>query len=101
VLRAAFPDAAIRQQVRVESSGRRRYLDVEVECADGRRLAIEIDGGLHLAPQRWWDDQRRHNEVVISGRPVLRFPTVVVRHRPDEMVAQVRAWERSTRRTAA
>jgi very-short-patch-repair endonuclease len=101
VLRVAFPDAVVRQQVRVESSGRRRYLDLEIEFADGRRLAIEIDGGLHLAPLRWWDDQRRHNDVVIAGRAVLRFPTVVVRHQPYEMVAQVRAWERSTRRTAA
>lgn len=100
-LRAAFPDAVVRQQVRLDASGQRRYLDLEVEFADGRRLAVEIDGGLHLAPQRWWDDQRRHNEVVISGRPVLRFPTVVVRHQPYEMVAQVRAWERSTRNRAA
>ena len=69
----------VRQAVRVEPSGRRRYLDAEWVLADGRRFAAEVDGALHLVPTRWWDDSLRQNEIVIAGTPVLRFPSVVVR----------------------
>ena len=48
-------------------------------CCDGRVLVVEVDGALHLLPARWWDDQLRQNEVVLSGRTVLRFPSVVLR----------------------
>jgi very-short-patch-repair endonuclease len=79
-----------RQVVRVERCGRRRYLDAEWTSATGRRLVVEVDGALHLAPARWWDDQLRQNELVIDGRPVLRFPTVIVRHEPLVVVDQLR-----------
>ena len=32
----------------------------------------------------------RQNEVVIGGTPVLRFPSVVVRHEPWRVVDQLR-----------
>jgi hypothetical protein len=79
-----------RQAVRVEPSGRRRYLDVEWLLPDGRVVAAEIDGALHLAPRRWYDDALRQNEVVIGGTVVLRFPSVVVRNAPDLVADQLR-----------
>lgn len=46
-----------RQMVRREPSGRRRYLDASWRRGDGRLVVAEVDGALHLAPKRWWDDQ--------------------------------------------
>jgi very-short-patch-repair endonuclease len=51
---------------------------------------VEIDGALHLAQSRWWEDQLRQNEIVLSGALVLRFPSAVVRHEPALVVAQLR-----------
>jgi hypothetical protein len=82
--------APTRQAVRVESGGRRRYLDAEWIRRDGRRVVVEVDGALHLSPRRWWDDQLRQNELVIADDIVLRFPSVVVRTNPDEVVGQLR-----------
>lgn len=69
-----------RQAVRTDRFGRRRYLDAEWRCPDGRRVVAEVDGALHLLASRWWDDQIRQNELAIAGDVVLRFPSVVVRH---------------------
>lgn len=79
-----------RQAIRVDSSGRRRYLDAEWRLPDGRTVAVEVDGALHLTPQRWYDDQLRQNEIVLSGTVLLRFPSVVVRHEPELVAAQLR-----------
>jgi hypothetical protein len=87
--RAGLP-APTRQAARVEPGGRRRYLDAEWIRADGRRVVVEVDGALHLAPRRWWDDQLRQNELVIADDIVLRFPSVVVRTDPDQVIGQLR-----------
>jgi hypothetical protein len=87
--RAGLP-APTRQAMRVEPGGRRRYLDAEWIRRDGRRVVAEVDGALHLSPRRWWDDQLRQNELVIADDIVLRFPSVVVRTNPEEVVAQLR-----------
>lgn len=80
----------VRQQVRVESSGRRRYLDATWRRADGRLVVAEVDGALHLHPLRWWDDQSRQNELAIDNAVVLRFPAVVVRTDELEVARQLR-----------
>ncbi len=80
----------VRQAVRVEPSGRRRYLDAEWRLPDGRRLVAEVDGALHLAPQRWWDDQLRQNELAIARSVVLRFPAPIVREGDPVIVDQLR-----------
>jgi hypothetical protein len=87
--RAGLP-APTRQVVRVEPGGRRRYLDAEWTRSDGRRVVAEVDGALHLSPRRWWEDQLRQNELVIADDIVLRFPSVVVRTMPEEVVRQLR-----------
>ncbi len=68
-----------RQGVRVEPSGRRRYLDAEWLLGNGQRLVVEVDGAIHLSPRHWWNDQLRQNELVIAGDLVLRYPSVIVR----------------------
>jgi hypothetical protein len=82
--------APTRQALRVEPTGRRRYLDAEWRLPDGRTVAVEVDGALHLTPQRWYDDQLRQNEVVIGGTIVLRFPSTVVRDEPLLVASQLR-----------
>jgi hypothetical protein len=79
-----------RQRIRIEPSGRRRYLDAEWDLPDGRRLIVEVDGALHLAVGRWWDDQLRQNELAIARDVVLRYPSVVVRNEPDIVADQLR-----------
>ncbi|HEU5266607.1 MAG TPA: hypothetical protein VFU35_07895, partial [Jatrophihabitans sp.] len=69
----------VRQAVRLDSSGRRRYLDASWRRPDGRMVVVEVDGALHLAPRQWWDDQLRQNELALSDALVLRYPTAVLR----------------------
>ncbi|HEY2042790.1 MAG TPA: hypothetical protein VGH11_08940 [Jatrophihabitans sp.] len=80
----------LRQAVRNERSGRRRYVDAEWQRSDGRRVVVEIDGALHLAARRWWGDQLRQNELVLGGAIVLRFPSVVLRTEPAVVVEHLR-----------
>ena len=79
-----------RQAIRVDSSGRRRYLDAVWQRHDGRLVVVEVDGALHLSPNRWWDDQLRQNELALGDALVLRFPSVVVRTEPAVVAAQLR-----------
>lgn len=80
----------IRQAIRVEPSGRRRYLDAEWTRRDGRRVIAEVDGALHLIARRWWADQLRQNELMIAGDLVLRFPTIALRCEEPIVVGQLR-----------
>jgi hypothetical protein len=78
------------QAVRVERSGRRRYLDAEWIRRDGKRVAVEVDGALHLSARRWWDDQLRQNEVVLSGTVMLRYPSAIIRTNEELVANQLR-----------
>jgi hypothetical protein len=78
------------QAVRIDASGRRRYLDAVWRRADGRTVIVEVDGALHLAARRWWSDQLRQNELTLSDAIVLRYPCVVVRTEQDLVAAQLR-----------
>jgi hypothetical protein len=87
--RNGLPEPTL-QAVRIEPDGRRRYLDAEWRLADGRVVAVEVDGAIHLAPRRWFDDQLRQNELSLAGTLVLRYPSVVVREEERLVVAQLR-----------
>jgi len=76
-----------RQRV-VHHPGGRYYLDADWEEWG---VAVEIDGDAHRDAKTWVDDAWRHNEVVITGRVVLRFPQVTVRVDPARVMAQTRA----------
>jgi hypothetical protein len=79
-----------RQTIRREPSGRRRYLDATWRRSDGRLVVAEVDGALHLAVRRWWDDQLRQNELSLADALVLRFPSVLVRTEPTKVADQLR-----------
>ncbi len=71
--RAGLP-APIRQAVRTDASGRRRYLD-----ADFGGFAVEVDGMPHLDPRRHSEDLHRQNDLVLAGDRILRFSALAVR----------------------
>jgi hypothetical protein len=79
-----------RQTLRREPSGRRRYLDATWRRRDGRLVAAEVDGAAHLSAQRWYDDQLRQNEIALADALVLRFPSMLVRTRPEVVTDQLR-----------
>lgn len=85
--RARLPEP-VRQAVRTDRSGGRRYCDVLFEQW---RVQVEIDGSQHMEVRAWYADMRQGNDVAISGVRLLRFPGWAVRHRPDEVIADVRA----------
>jgi len=87
--RYGLPDP-VRQAVRREPGGRRRYLDATWRRRDGRLVVVEVDGALHLATRRWWDDQLRQNEIALDDALVLRFPSVVLHTEEPLVVAQLR-----------
>ncbi|MEV4276639.1 type IV toxin-antitoxin system AbiEi family antitoxin domain-containing protein [Actinoplanes xinjiangensis] len=86
--RLAGLPAPSRQAVRRDRSGRNRYRDV---FFDPWQVQVEIDGSQHMEARGWFADMRSGNEIAISGVRLLRFPGWAVRHRPDEVVADVRA----------
>jgi hypothetical protein len=81
--RAGLPPP-IRQSIRVGRDGRRRYLD-----ADFGTFVVEVDGGIHLRPLNAWDDARRHNELVLGGERILRFPAIAIRLEEALVVEQL------------
>jgi hypothetical protein len=87
--RAGLP-APRRQALRREPSGRVRYVDAEFDLPDGTVLAVEVDGAIHLQPESWWDDSDRQNEIVIGGRPMLRFPSLTLRLDEIRVIDQLR-----------
>ncbi|HWS38759.1 MAG TPA: DUF559 domain-containing protein [Actinoplanes sp.] len=85
--RAGLPAPTL-QQIRPGVHGRANYLDAYFE---DHSLHVEIDGGHHMDVQQWWEDMRRQNELWIPGDRVLRFPAWALRHRPEEVLAQLKA----------
>lgn len=79
----------IRQEVRLDSDGRRRYLDASWRRADGRLVVAEVDGALHLLPAQYWDDMARDNDLTLDGDLLLRFPVFALHVHPERVAAQV------------
>ncbi|BEP12710.1 hypothetical protein acdb102_10210 [Acidothermaceae bacterium B102] len=75
-----------RQVVRYEG-GRKRYLDnIWIDA----RLTLEIDGGLHLEPESYWDDMWRDAEIGVDGVLVLRLPASAIRRHEARVVDLLR-----------
>jgi hypothetical protein len=85
--RAGLPEPS-RQAVRTDAAGRTRYLDALFEQF---RVHVEIDGGQHTDVRHWWADMRRQNDLGTAGYRLLRFPSYVIRTKPDEWVPPLRA----------
>jgi hypothetical protein len=86
--RAGLP-APVRQAVRVDDAGRRRYLDF---LWPELGIWVEVDGGFHWGADSWCDDLLRRNDVALSSQHIaisLRYPSVIVRVDPDLIVAQL------------
>jgi hypothetical protein len=79
-----------RQRLRKEPGGKVRWLDAEFDLPDGTVLVVEVDGSAHTQIESWVDDSDRQNEIVIGGRPVLRFPSLTIRLDERRVVDQLR-----------
>ncbi len=79
-----------RQAIRLDGQGRRRYLDGIVTAPDGKQVAFEVDGAVHLVVLSYWEDMERSNELVIAKVPHLRFPSLIVRTEGAKVVDQFR-----------
>jgi len=75
-----------RQALRLDSSGRVRWLDA---CWERAGVVVEVDGLWHMDATAWWADMRRDNELTLSGYRVLRFPAFAVRDHPEAVAAQI------------
>ena len=80
----------VRQALRLDAEGRRRYLDCEWELPDGRVVALEVDGSFHLKVGNWWRDMKRERAVVLSRSTVLRCASIELRLEPWEVMADLR-----------
>ncbi len=83
-------DVTALQVIRHDAAGRRRYLDGYVTGPNGKRVAFEVDGAVHLAVRSYWDDMERSNELLIAGVGLLRFPSLAVRIDGPKVVDQFR-----------
>jgi len=81
----------VRQRVRRDKDGRRRYLDCEWELPNGRIIVLEIDGSFHLLVENWWRDMKRERGVAISGRTVLRCSSIEIRLEPSDILLDLAA----------
>jgi hypothetical protein len=66
----------VRQAIREDPSGRRRYLDA---FWPDHGLCVEIDGSFHWTEQQWRLDIDRHNHLVADGIRLLRIPALLLR----------------------
>jgi hypothetical protein len=80
----------VRQAIRKDAEGRRRYLDCEWELPDGRVVVLEVDGSFHLKVGNWWRDMKRERAVVLSRSTVLRCASIELRLEPWEVMADLR-----------
>jgi very-short-patch-repair endonuclease len=76
-----------RQAARMDSAGRRRWLDALWEEAG---LIVEVDGIHHLDAAQYWADMDRDNDFTLDGYRVLRFPAFVVRYHGDYVAGKIR-----------
>jgi hypothetical protein len=80
-----LPDPS-RQVARLDSSGRRRWLDVFWDEFD---LVVEIDGLFHMEASQWWSDMWRGNEHAVRLEGVLRYPSFAIREEPERVASQL------------
>jgi hypothetical protein len=66
-------------------NGRRRYLDL-----DFGGWVAEIDGAVHLLPERHAADLLRHDDLILAGDRVLHFSALTVRLQPQQVVQRMR-----------
>lgn len=80
----------VRQVLRLDAEGRRRYLDAEWRLASGRSIVLEVDGSFHTQVDHWWRDMKRERAIVIARSSVLRCSSIEIRLDPRAIVADLR-----------
>ena len=78
--------------------GDRFVAEVDLAYPD-LRIAIELDGRVHLQEDVWERDQPRQNDLVLLGWTVLRFSWARFVKDPDRVIAEIRAAVAAARRT--
>jgi hypothetical protein len=86
--RHGFPTP--RCQARLDSAGRRRWLDAEFRCRSGRILRVEVDGGIHLQLAVRARDTIKDNNAHIDGHLVLRYASVSIYTNDPDAIRQLR-----------
>jgi hypothetical protein len=86
--RQGFPRPKL--QVRMDTNGRRRYLDATFTRADGSTFGVEIDGGIHLQLKVKARDDLKDNDAKLARRLVLRYASVLIYTDDPEAVEQIR-----------
>lgn len=83
---AGLPTPVLQHPIEVD--GRSYRLDLAYPAA---RLAIELDGSIHLERRVWEADHARQNALILAGWTVLRFTWRDYIDRRRHLVAEVRA----------
>jgi hypothetical protein len=86
--RHGFPRPKL--QVRLDAAGHRRYIDAVFVGSDGRRVLVEIDGGIHLSLATRWKDTAKDNDAALSGELAMRFPSVAIHSDDPAAIRQLR-----------
>jgi hypothetical protein len=86
--RHGFPRPEL--QVRLDTQQRRRYIDAAFRGSHGRRVLVEVDGGVHLTLTSRWRDTSKDNDAVLAGELTLRFPSVAIHTDDPAAVRQLR-----------
>jgi len=83
---AGLPTPVLQHEMQVD--GRCYRFDL---AYPGARVAIELDGTVHLRREVWENDHVRQNALVLAGWTVLRFTWRDYTERRLELVSEVRA----------
>lgn len=83
---AGLPTPTLQHEVCI---GQRTYR-IDLAYPD-KRLAIELDGSVHLQEQTWQADHTRQNALVDAGWTVLRYTWKDYRQEFSRMVREIRA----------
>ena len=87
--RHGFPRPVL--QVRMDSAGRRRYLDATFRRPDGSVFHVEVDGGVHLKLEVRAKDDIKDNDARLRHKLVLRYASVLIYTDNPDAVRQIRA----------
>jgi len=86
--RHGFPRPKL--QSRLDSAGRRRYLDAEFRSANGGVFRVEIDGGIHLKLEVRARDDIKDNDARLDGNLVLRYASYSIYTDAPDAIRQIR-----------
>jgi very-short-patch-repair endonuclease len=93
---AGLPEPVVHHEIRRD--GR---VVAEIDLAyPALRIAIEVDGGIHLREDVWNRDLPRQNFLVLDGWTILRFNRDRILDHPEQVLAEIRAAIRQARAAA-